>query len=125
MNYIRNELLLVANESASFDDIKSLVKASGGEIVGYIEITGDYQIAFNNKSESELNTLINTFKNNALVDDAMLNYVTDVTEDAVSVNDGWGGDDWSESTPDGKNWGIEAIRARDAWEHANQMSDMI
>ena len=124
MQYIRNEILLVANQSATFDNVKNLANSVGGEIVGYIEITGDYQVAFKNKSETELKSLIQKFKGNSLIDDATLNYVSGISNDAVSVNDGWGGDSWSESNPAGKNWGLEAIRARGAWEYANQMSDI-
>lgn len=124
MEYVRNEILLVASESATFDEVKTIVEEAGGEIVGYIEITGDYQVAFENKTESELKYLIESFKDNPFIDDAMLNYVTEVAENALSVDDQWGGDDWSESNPDGNNWGIEAIRAREAWEHSDQMSDI-
>ena len=54
----------------------------------------------------------------------MLNYVTEISENAVSVKDGWGGDSWSETNPEGNNWGLEAIKARGAWVYANQMSDI-
>lgn len=134
MQYVRNEILVVASESATFKDIDSIAKSLGGEIVGCIEITGDYQIAFNEKTESELKSLIDDLKSNSLIDDVMLNYVTETSSESVNVNDPWfrtdGEDwytnmqDWDEENPSGRNWGVEAIKAPSAWEYADYMSDI-
>ena len=134
MQYVRNEILVVANESASFSDIDTVAKSVGGEIVGCIEITGDYQISFNNKTETELKALIDSLKENPLIDDAVLNYVTEFTSDSVEVNDPWfrtdsedwytNLQDWDESKPAGRNWGLEAIKAPSAWDYADQMSNI-
>ena len=67
MDFVRNEILLVAKEDSTFDDVKQLVESVNGTIVGYIEITGDYQIAFENKTEAELNKLIDDFKKSVLL----------------------------------------------------------
>ena len=126
MEYVRNEILLVAAESASFEEIRALVDTVGGEIVGYIEITGDYQIAFENKTEAQLKDLIEAFKTNALIDNAMLNYVTEI-EDNTTYNDSFNellGTSWNEFTPSGRNWGLKAIKAPTAWEYTGQMSDI-
>lgn len=45
--YVDNEILIVANENASRDDMSALAKKYDAEIVGEIEITGDYQLKLN------------------------------------------------------------------------------
>lgn len=134
MQYVRNEILLVAKETASFEEIESIVASKGGQIVGCIEITGDYQVSFENKTEAELKELIDSFKADSLIDDAMLNYVTEVTSESASVNDLWfdplsedwatNAQDWNEEKPSGRNWGVEAIKAPSAWEYADRMSNI-
>lgn len=122
--FVRNEVLLVAAIDAPYDEVKALIEANGGEIVGYIEITGDYQVAFSDKTEQELNQLIDTFEQSLLIDDAMLDYVMEFEASGAPVNDKWGGDDWSVDTPSGNNWGMEAINAPGAWAYANEFSDI-
>ncbi len=128
--FVRNEVLLVAAMDAPYDEVKALIEANGGEIVGYIELTGDYQAAFSDKTEQELNRLIETFEQSPLIDDAMLDYVMELDESSLFINDPWSNDEnaheaWYEGEPYGNNWGMEAINARGAWEYAKEFSNII
>jgi len=44
--FVRNQVLLTAGDGVSFNSVKALVNSMNAEIVGYIELTNDYQIEF-------------------------------------------------------------------------------
>ncbi len=44
--YVKEQLALTADEKYSYDDVEKAVKENGGEIVGCIEFTNDYQLEF-------------------------------------------------------------------------------
>ena len=44
--YVKEQLALTADEKYSYDDVEKIVKENGGEIVGCIEFTNDYQLEF-------------------------------------------------------------------------------
>lgn len=133
--YIKSHLLLTAQDHVSYDDIKTLVAEDGGEIVGYIELTGDYQINYpQGKTYQELKQLIEKYKNNSMVADVMLeevfetnsssiNYRTDPWTSAAHPNDGpegWISEDAQTGThandrPSGTNWWAEAICMPAVW----------
>ena len=65
--YASSQMLLTSVNDATYEDIEKLIKQNGGEIVGYISATGDYQIRFNDsKTFEELEQLIENLKNDAL-----------------------------------------------------------
>ena len=45
--YFKNQILATACDNVSFEAMESLVHSMNAEIVGYIELTNDYQIEFN------------------------------------------------------------------------------
>ncbi|MBR6514840.1 MAG: S8 family serine peptidase [Clostridia bacterium] len=124
--YADNEILLVAADGTRFADIKSLAKKHGAEIAGYIEITGDYQLKFNNiSSQEELEELLETLNNSPLVESAYINYVCYVDVDVNEERNGfYFGDKWKKDLQNfndckGKSWGIEAIEVLASWDILN------
>ena len=124
--YASSQMLLTSVNDATYEDIEKLIKQNGGEIVGYISATGDYQIRFNDsKTFEELEQLIENLKNDALIEDASLAYVAQFSNEAINyTNDPWidaddpsdtSGSVWDEDNPDGKNWWAEAIDMPTVW----------
>lgn len=124
--YAASQVLLTSVSDASYKDVEKLVKNNGGEIIGYISATGDYQTRFSNcRSLEELEQLVDTLKSDALVEDASLAYVAQFGSEAVDyTNDPWvddyntddtSGSVWDEDHPDGKNWWAEAIGMPSVW----------
>lgn len=114
VTYINNEIIVTGNDSCVYSDIELLTNKYNGTIVGYIPISNDYQIVF--EDETNINDIIDIFKSSDLVEDAYLNYVNEYNVDYTYTNDPWGGSDWSEINPDGNNWGFEAIKAMSAYD---------
>lgn len=82
IKYVRNQLLISANLDSRYEDVSSLCDEYGFEIVGYLEITKDYQIEFkDSKSFDELNKLILEFAAMDFVSNCSLNYADSVTFD--------------------------------------------
>ncbi len=117
--YFKNQILVTACDGVSFDTINDLVHSMDAEIVGYIELTNDYQIEFNyNISLKEINNIINELKNNAIIEFISLNIINDIIYDSIP-ND-------TKIQPAGvnkdidihnDNWHIYAIRADEAWKY--------
>lgn len=125
--YASSQILLTSVNDASYKDIKKLVKKNGGEIIGYISFTGDYQVRFSNSETfEELEQLVEDLKDNVLVEDASLAYVAQFQSESVNyTNDPWidaddpsdaSGSVWDEDNPEGKNWWAEAIDMPTVWD---------
>ena len=116
--YADNELLIVASEKAEYDDIEKIVSEYKGEIVGWIEQTGDFQIKFpNTYTVSELNQISDKISKNKLIISSNPNYIVEYVND-----DFYGfefGKEWEQDLQAfdylGKSWGWEVIRTFDAW----------
>lgn len=122
--YVNNEVLLYAVEGVSKEEMETLVRGYGGEVVGYIKAVGQYQIQFPDTYEyGELETLTGRIAGEDAVESADLNLAFALDADTNITNDTeWIGE-WSESeTPGGLNWGVEAIKAPGAWKYLVQMN---
>lgn len=128
--YIDSQLLLTASESAPKRKIQKLVKSYGGEIVGYLSISNDYQISFpNGKSLDELNTIIEEISQESYVESVSLHSLTPISTESVNyTSDPWidakrpddtSGSNWNEATPSGNNWWAEAIMLPAVWRMEN------
>ena len=139
IKYVDNEVLLVAQNEVSKNEIKALAKDIDAEIVGYIEQTGDYQLKFSQAmTEKEVVDLIADLNGNSLIGSASFNYVFDIDTISVdyNINDG---EKWSTgSTPNlwqgpllalllknDKAWGVNAINAPLAWSMMNTIKEKI
>lgn len=96
-------------------------------VVGYIVITGDYQLEFAEvKTLDELNALVAGISACELVEDVMLHEMFEMNLSGVSewYDDGvekakWD-TEWNTSFPNGANWGLEAIDAMGAWKYEGE-----
>lgn len=119
--YVNNELLVTLDSSDSLYALKEYLAGIGGEVVGEIPLTADYQIMLSGTySEEELEALTEQVKSLTYVERSSLNYAFELEEDSYqyySNDPKW--DDW-ESTG-GNNWNMKAIDAPGAWAYRNQM----
>lgn len=115
--YVRDQLLLTANDNIAFDDIESLALTLNAEIVGYIELTNDYQIEFNKEMTlEELNQIINELNMNPFIEYSSLNTVIEVGETYMPQ-------DYNENSSDNVTWGLEAIKAFEAWDKFDKSNE--
>ena len=119
--YVNNELLVTLDSADSLPQLKEYLTGIGGEVVGEIPLTADYQIMLpGTYTEKELGTMIEQVKSLPYVERSSLNYAFELEEDSYqyySNDPKW--DDW-ESTG-GNNWNMKAIDAPGAWAYRNQM----
>lgn len=130
--YVDNEILIVANETATHDDIAELAGEFDAEIIGEIEITGDYQLRLNkNCTINEIYEMADTLESDALVDYAYPNYVSDISTNSVTnPPDGLNyGNEWRKDIQEydgkGKSWGWESIHTHEAWEYLAENEDKV
>lgn len=114
--YFKNQVLLTAYDGVSFEMVSALADSMNARIVGYIELTNDYQIEFNyDMSVDELFNVVNELSVNSVVEFIMPNIVFEAVCDSLP-ND-------KEIQPEGSvkiydnNWHLYAINAPDAWEY--------
>lgn len=124
LEYANNEVLIVAKEGVKKSEIKKLASEYEAEIIGYIEVTGDYQWRLNKTyTYDELEELVEKLKQEELVEDASIQSIMEMeTSDFTTPNDTRWVNEWDELNPDGENWGIEAIRAHYTWQYKEDMT---
>ena len=110
---VKNQMLLMANDSITFSQVESYVNEIGAVIVGYMEVTNDYQIEFLAETDvSEIALHIETIKQEPWADVIGYNLLW-LEEPAFSTTDPWHAGDagfaWDSAHPEGSNWGIEAV----------------
>lgn len=111
---VKNQLQFTANESVTYDEIEKFVESLEAEIVGYIQMTNDYQIEFQyDINVEELKIIIDELQENTLIKEVSFNYVIE-SEEEFCTNDAEWNSEWNEQQPKGRNWGIEAIKLESA-----------
>ena len=123
--YVNNELLVTLDSSDSLSALKDYLRTIGGEVVGEIPVTADYQILLpDTHTREELDQMIEQLKALPYVRRSSLNYAFELENDAISGSSAyypndkkW--DDWSGNS--GNNWNMKAIDAPGAWVYRNQM----
>ena len=79
IKYVKNQLLVSAKLDCTKEKMEKLGYAYGFEIVGYIELTQDYQIEFTrDMEEAELLKMIKVLEEEDCISTCMLNYVSDI-----------------------------------------------
>ncbi len=128
IQYVANQLNLVGKDGVTFEQIAQLGEEYEFEIVGYIELTNDYQVKFvEDKTYEELNMLIEELGQNELVLEVEFNLVSVIEENyEIGSNIKLPNDEnWLEEWDgkiDGLNWGVEAINALGAWQYEEYMT---
>lgn len=123
--FVNNEILLTAVEGVTKAEITALVRPYGGSIVGYIELTNDCQVRFNQVyTIDELQNIVDELKLNEKVEDASIHQLNETASTAIPNDSEWASEEWSSEFAEGKNWGVEAIDAMGAWDYRSQMQDV-
>ena len=82
MKYVRNQLLVSAKMDCTKEKMENLGSAYGFEIVGYIELTQDYQIEFTrDMEEADLLKMIKYLEEEDCISMCSLNYIVEVSYD--------------------------------------------
>ena len=123
--YVNNELLVTLDSSDSLSALKDYLRTIGGEVVGEIPVTADYQILLPAAhTQEELEQMIEQLKALPYVRRSSLNYAFELENDAISGSSAyypndkkW--DDWSGNS--GNNWNMKAIDVPGAWVYHDQM----
>lgn len=116
--YFKNQVLFTAYDGVTFETVSDFVDSIDARIVGYIELTNDYQIEFNyDMSIEELFDIISELSANSIAEFVMPNIVFEAVCDSLP-ND-------KEIQPKNSvkihsnNWHLYAINAIDAWDYYN------
>lgn len=118
---VRNQILLTADDTVGFNDISALATELNASIVGFIELTNDYQLEFNEEVDVEyLKSIITQLQEYSFMETAILNIVTYEDGNFYSGDSEWN-TPWNEEYPSGKDWNIEAIKLKSALVNAGVM----
>ncbi len=122
--YVDNQVLVVTKEGVTLEEVEEFVSTFGATVVGYIVLTGDYQVEFSeSKTLDELEGLVGALSLSEIVEDVMIH---ELFETSVSVAPEWydekeeaskWDEDWDTEFPQGANWWLEAIKAPEAWNY--------
>ena len=124
--YADNEILLVANDGVSYDEINQLAENYHAEIVGWIEQTGDYQLQLSDDhTMDELESIAKNMQAETIVESASIDYVFNCKLDEIKYGREWEDDLQDYNDLQGRSWGIEAICAPDAWNELEKNKDKV
>ena len=123
--YVDNQLLVVTKEGVTLEEVEAFAADLGAMVVGYIVLTGDYQVEFSeSKTLDELEGLVEKISSCEMVEDVMFH---ELFETSVSVAPEWYDDieerskwdeNWDMEFPLGANWWLEAVSAPKAWDYS-------
>lgn len=117
--YVRNQILVMADDSVSFQQMSDIAHNMNAEIVGYIDIINKYQIEFNSDVDIDyLQNIIDKLYDNPLIEQSSLNYFFNIqnallSDDEVSK---------IENRILENNWNFYAINVLRAWKYYDCMS---
>ena len=121
LSCVRNQFLLTAREGVSYEEVEALVEAQNARIVGYIELTNDYQVEYNcDISPDAIEDNLAIFQASEIIEMATLNYIA-YEESQFHTNDTEYPHEWDCEEPR-LYLGIEAIDMTGALIHAGVIS---
>lgn len=134
---VNDQILITFKDTTSENTAKAKIASINGEIVGYITGMNDYQVRIKGSPTlAQLKALVDQLNNDPDVEAAILNalvipdqsikisLVPDAGRDPKWFEGSFNWDNWGESDPGGRNWGLEAIMAPSAWDYNNEMSSI-
>ncbi len=139
VQFMDDELLVVAQDGVAKSYIEELAEKYGAEIVGEIEQTGDYQWQLSDiKTLDELKQLAEQVKQEEAIVSADVNYVSNIGSESVDYDVNVG-KEWSDDflkgydplknkvklSADDKLWNMKAINAPMAWKSMELKKDNI
>ena len=90
ITFAKNQLLISCDIGTPYDQVEVICQNMGAKIVGYIELTSDFQIEFDeDKTLDELEAYAEDFKTYSFVRNATLNYTYEIgyDEDLYAVRE--------------------------------------
>ena len=121
--FVDNELLVTTKENVTREEFEQIIASFNGNIIGFIELTNDYQVELPEKmTRVEITEIINQLKENELIEEAMIHSLQEFSTNVVPNDTEWAQTEWSSEFPEGDNWGVEAIDAMGAWDYMDQMT---
>ena len=123
--YINNKIIVFISSETSFRERLAFFNASGGRLVGWSTPADLYVLEYGKMSYDAINAKCEKLLINDAVELAMpvtvFRYSPDGTpSDDFDYNDVYS--EWNEINPDGRNWWLEAIDARQAWDYSDYFS---
>lgn len=111
---VKNQFLLSVKEDVAFEVINELVNQYDASIVGYIELTNDYQVELRHDVEiTDVMEIINTLSGIDYILSADLNLISE-TEECFRSDDREWPDEWDEDIRDGNEIAAETIKLKSA-----------
>ncbi len=120
---VKNQLLLSVKEEVPFEQVAELVNEFGASIVGFIELTNDFQIEFDRDVEiSELLDIKERLAGVSYIISADLNQIIQEEENFHTNDDEWVENsyksdtdiEWNEESRTGHNIAVEVIKLKSA-----------
>lgn len=116
--YFRNQLILTVSEDKSFEETKEFVRSIDSDIVGYIEVTNEYQIEFTYDLDiNALEEIASNLESYPFIEEVSVNYIFDLSESSIP-------NDPESQMYNGvrnENWNLYAINAPRAWAYYDKM----
>ena len=121
VQYVNNRLVITFNPKSTEEERQDVIDSVDGKVIGQINAIKCYQVQVDNADLNELSALATEIrKNNQGVVVAASVDTMNKTQMYVPNDPYDDGEEWTESNPDGSNWGYEAIQAASAWEMSNE-----
>ena len=121
MMFVNNELLITLTSNEEKPQLEQYLETVGGEIVGEIPLLADYQVLLKSEcSYEQLTAMSDDLNSRGWVKHASINLALEIAASSYYPNDAKWKNEWS-TTPDGINWGVEAIDAPGAWDYKDRM----
>lgn len=123
--YVNNKIAVFVNPDISFSEKLAFFNGSGGKVVGWCTPSDLYVVEYGEMSYTAIEARCKMLSRSEAVELAIP--VTAVKYDANKTpSDDFGYPDpeyeWDELNPNGRNWWLEAIDARQAWDYSEYFS---
>ena len=123
VTYVNNEVLVYLNSEADKPKLEKFLSNVGGKIVGELPKVAEYQVLLNKELSCEdMNSFVENLESQKFVLSADFNYAFKLNSQNIPNDKEWK-NEWSD-TPVGKTWAMDAINARQAWDHVDEMQDV-
>jgi hypothetical protein len=115
---VRDELVVLLQQGLpdAAARIRDIAAGTGGVLIGAIPALDLFQLRYDLPDLAALATLRATVEGMVGVEVAPYHYLTAQDLATVPNDTCYASESWSESTPAGRNWALEAIRAPSAWD---------
>ena len=94
--FVASQILISADEKYDYTEVKTIVNELGGKIVGYIDVTNDYQIEIKDSNYNSLKYVIKTLNEKIENSDIGFHKVFIINEEDTISGDNKGGNWWRE-----------------------------